>query len=143
MRLPWASLRVAAAAFTGLATAAAAVAAEGDHAEHWEYRARQLAYPPALACSDLPEWDAFRRQATDYVASGWPAAGEAAEAVEASARALLEKWQPLVCEPPCRTTEDLRWGWIEHLGGKHCADSAQFHRYIVVHFFENRELPCC
>ncbi|CAE8651977.1 unnamed protein product, partial [Polarella glacialis] len=50
-----------------------------------------------------------------------------------------KRWAHMVCDRDCRTTEDLRWGFVESLGSI-CQDSPQFDRYIVSHYFRNRGL---
>jgi len=44
-----------------------------------------------------------------------------------------------ICSETCRTTEDLRWGFVEEWGAR-CSDSGHFDRYLITHYFRNRNL---
>lgn len=109
--------------------------------------AAKVIIPADLDCSDRPEWDRFRHAAVAHADLGWPDSPTDFDAVGqsnlndlyATARALVEKWTPVVCTGECRTTEDLQWRWVEEWGGR-CHSSANFDRYLVTHYFRNRNL---
>lgn len=109
--------------------------------------ALEVRIPSDLDCSNSAEWNSFRQLANSHARRGWPdstfgldeAAAAETTALEAAARSLSETWKHMVCGGSCRTTEDLRWGFVE-AWQPICVDSANFDRYLVSHYFRNRNL---